>query len=301
MKCHEVFCYYSFPCKVHTTNIEGWDIGNILYEKKNVLIFFTKRKEDKCYTWVMKCTDISDMNEEHAIPILHKHSIQHMVEFPINHTYHGKTNDISWYVMKYYPRICSYVNDHKEFRTLIKTCIEFIKDIHIKIGYVYLDWRLDNILKKQENGFVISDYEFLEKPKESVKPFAEEYIYNKDYLYYFIQLGANIDQPLVSYRTDLEAIGFLAIKFLEIPNPTWMIQCNNIREEKIRPIPVDILATMRDIYKEEIIQEHPCLATYFEKIKECPWESLTCMNAEWYDQLAAIFQPILDDDTLYAI
>ena len=290
MKCFETFCYRSIPCDKHLTEIEGWEFGTFLYSKNETTIIRVKRKEDTCYNWVIKCMEVTDDIEITHIPLIT--NIIHSVEFPKDLPYYGTIRNISWYVMKYYPRICNTRTDQSDFHLIIKTCLEFIRDLHTKTGYLYMDWRLDNILKKQENGFVVADYEFLEKPAISTTTLIEDYIDNKDFIYYFLQRGANLDKPLYRYRFDLESIGSLAIEFLtEHDPPLWFIQCHKIRQKKLS-IPLDTILTDRNLYKDEFLKTSPILQLYFQKIQECSWDTLDCMSTEWYDQLICIFEAI---------
>lgn len=289
MRCRVPLCLHDFPCKTHVFEIQSWKIGYILYEKDTKMVFTTRQSTDTGYPWVMKCSLTSNVNEVAIIQTLNQHAVRHIVESPTKLTYYGNLDDVSWYVMKYYPRVCCSLNDYKDFPLLMRTCLEFVQDLHIKTGYVYIDWRLDNILKLQENGFVISDYEFLEKPHTSSITFIDEYFDNKDYLYYFLQRGVQVDKPFIRYRNDLEFIGFLAMKFLDSFEPTWSVQCNKIRNKKIKPIPVDVLSELRNTYKQYFLESHTPLRNYFEKIQECSWDSLECMPSQWYDELIAIF------------
>jgi hypothetical protein len=288
MKCLETFCYRNIPCSEHKGDIEGWEFGISLYSKNTTAIILTKRKEEEFYNWIIKCMEIDDNNETSNIQMLSLNKIQHSVEFPEGIRYYGNTKHISWYVMKFYPRVCYPVNDYNDFHLIMRTCLEFVRDLHIKTQHVYMDWRLDNILKKKEHGFVIADYEFLEKPHRFMNTLVEDYIDNKDYIYYFLQRGGNLDKPLYRYRFDLESIGFLAIEFLQEYEPLWFIQCTKVRQKKMY-VPLSTISEERDSYKETFISSNPCLQLYFQKIKECSWDSLECMPIEWYNQLITIF------------
>ena len=298
MKCLETFCYKNFPCKYHKYDIHGWVLGPLIYKKNDtVVILYAKRDDFKLYDCVIKCRELGKINESALIPILTHNKISHVVEFPTDVPYYGVIHNISWYVMRYYPRICSSVLDHKDFRLLLRTCLEFAKDLHLKMGYLYMDWRIDNILKKQEEGFVISDYEFLKKPSKANNTFIIDYIQDKDFSHYFLQRGANLDKPLFRYRTDLEIIGFLCIQFLQTEEPHWSIQCNKIRNDTLIPSFIDSISEQRDIYKYEFLKSYPYIQLYFEKIRDCSWDSLECMSAEWYDELISIFHEPLEFDT----
>lgn len=208
----------------------------------------------------------------------------HCMEFPPEAVtgFYGHEDTHCWYVMREYTE---QIRRKDSLPEVARACLTFLKDLHRTFGLVYLDWRLDNMYRDAAGQIRIGDFEFCASPLADTRPLEDE---EPDCAWYFIQRGGEADKPLVSYRMDLESLGFLLASMLDASWPEWWLECDRFRryEDDVGGDRLDEVCGQRDAYRLTV--DHPGLRLYFQRIQECPWDS-EAMSAEWYDELIGLF------------
>jgi len=136
---------------------------------------------------------------------------------------------------------------------------------------------VDNYTKE----FLVTDYELADTPEPS------ELLRSKtdDYKWYYFMHGAELDQPLIAWRLDLVALGYV-LASLTVPEETWTFEADcelkragsGITEEEL----VDKRATA-------LAKADSVVLAYFERIKEVAWDSKEPPSRAFYKELEALF------------
>lgn len=272
-------CPQHLPCSQHT--VGPWKLKGLL----------TYRESTHLYTveggWVMKLAPRYGRigEEQKYVKQISEAALPHCMEFPLeNRTgFYGEESTHAWYVMRHYSAHVS--RTESSLSEVARACLTFLKELHRGLGLVYLDWRFDNLYRDSGGQIRIGDFEFCASPLASTERLRDE---EPDCAWYFIQRGGEADQPLMSYRMDLESLGFLLASMEHARYPDWWLDCDTYRrhEEELDAELVDTICGQRDAYRLTV--EHTGLRLFFQRIQECPWDS-EAMPAEWYDELIGLF------------
>lgn len=286
MKCPEVFCYCTLPCKKHGSVIDTWNIDSLFLDHSKTYLYTVSLTEGGEDTWLMKLKNVHSEKyvEINIIKEIYTKHIRNRIEFPPSSIF-GTWNNKEWYVMRHYPHVCKKKDEYVTIHALARACLSFACDLHRETKHAYLDWRLDNIFKDSQGNYFIGDYEFCEIPNKYDDTFLFEYGLDRDMKYYFLQRGAELDKPLVRYRLDLEAIGYMLMSILWIDEPYWYMYCDKARNKSPDSLTDKELIRIRDMYKDSI----EVLQPYFQKIKECSWDDDEPNSREWYESLLKLF------------
>ena len=285
MKCPEVFCYCTLPCKKHGSVIDIWHIDSLFFQHRGSFFYCVSSGKRDGY-WLMKMKNVISEKfvEINIVKEICTKPIRNRVEVPLS-TFYDVWDGKEWYVMRHYSHVCKKKYEITNINALARACLMFACDLHHETKYAYIDWRLDNIFKDSEGNYFIGDYEFCEIPNKYDDTFLIQYGREKDMKFYFIQRGAELDKALVRYRFDLEAIGYMLMALLWTDEPYWYTYCDISRKNPPETLKDADLIQQRNEYKDSI----EVLRPYFQKIKECSWEYDEPNSREWYKSLLKLF------------
>jgi hypothetical protein len=280
------------PEFVTPKQIGPWAIESIIYsDRSKVRILSTTTPN-----WVIKLfvRDKGGSDELANILMMKRHGVSYTVLTP-NDTYHqfGAGPGYTWFAMrKYTGHINSNLPLKMYWRRVATSVLHFLRDLHINCGRVYMDIKTSNILYTHIPtclpDFVVADYELvdtidLSRPTRS---------YSNNTKWYYIAMGAELDEPLYSWRMDLVATGYMlaALTHDYGSRPLWKYydMCLARRENSLSlDITDDSIITLRSA---EIATEDPIILEYLRTVAEFPWNSPVPPSAEFYTRLISIFE-----------
>jgi len=166
--------------------------------------------------WIMKIINIK--NNDSEIEIIKKyqlHTLPNSVIKLIDEVFlTGKYNSYEWFVMeKCNGDIYKYIKTaYQNWDILLECVINFLKHLHQKKKLIHGDLKLKNILyKASDNTFKVCDYESVSQPDLEINCNM-----NGSIGYYYYYIGAIPNEPFLSYKMDLLALGVIL----------WTVYCN---------------------------------------------------------------------------
>jgi hypothetical protein len=270
-------------------NIGPWVINKILkteYTRSILQVFLNKDFDHLIDSelggvkyWIMKISQECDEYEK-----IKKYKLDEC-EYTIKTL---NNNDISngkydekyyWYIIEEYCFDCSrkiigLTNIEKK---LIPTIINFLRYLHIKQKAIYGDLKLKNVLYKNGN-YVMCDFESIKNPNND--ELCDEY---KSSNYYYYYIGCEYNKPIWSYRTDLEAVGYIlwyiinGYKFLD-----FQVNAQYYYEKDYEANRYSKLESLK--YND--FENMPLIVNkYFEIISRIDWFNLEPPSSEIYDEI----------------
>lgn len=193
---------------------------------------------------------------------------------------YGKYKHYHWFVMEKYDGDCSNGNIfYIDISKFIESVIKFLKNLHRVHKVIHRDIKLSNVLYK-EGKYVVADYELIKEPDND--SICDEHDYDN---YYYYSYGAEYGKPVLSYRYDLQAVGYMLMvidnNYEALPFQKKAHRYYNIKSFKNH---FEELRKMRDEYEmPERIQ------AYFKLIESVDWFSLDPPGEDVYDSIIALF------------
>ena len=197
---------------------------------------------------------------------------------------------LNWYAMRAYTGSVfangAYARTH--WRVLAEHVLNFLEDLHRDHGLVHLDLTQSNVfVDTSACQFVVGDYELLSKPEMDALHHAED-----DYLWYFVEHGADLDEPNIAWRMDFVMLGYMLARL------TWNSQENSsdwafARECERRRKGRGKYETDADVIAERdstLVRAHPTVVSYLDRVANLvPWCQVEAPAAEVYSELRALF------------
>ena len=194
---------------------------------------------------------------------------------------------LDWYAMQRYDgHVIADLFCRTHWRTLIKQVLEFLEDLHHLVGIAHMDIKKGNILVDRVNClFHVCDFGNTEPPKKGRRPLRT---YEASTKWYYVAMGADLDQPLVSWRADLVALGY-AVSGLLPSGPylhEWQFECECWLKREGRGLLRE--ETLLGLRQAEISQ---CteLTAYFAHVETLAWDALEPPPRSFYQELAELF------------
>lgn len=268
-----------------------WTLENVLYnDGKNVFIVSTSNP-----LWVIKIFFGSPPNtDELAHLLMMRHlGVQHCVHIPtsVEHQF-GTGPSYMWIAMKRYTGHVEVKPFFREnWRRIATTVLVFLRDLHINCSRVYMDIKTTNILyhlESERSHFVVADYELV----DTVELSRPTRTFSNNTKWYYIAMGAELDEPLYSWRMDLVALGYTLASLTHdySVKPLWKYydQCMQRRANKLSfDISDESIVALRSI---EMQEEHPLILRYLHLVSELPWNSPVPPSNDFYARLISVFQ-----------
>jgi hypothetical protein len=264
-----------------------WTLGKCIYSGgKNAVYEATCPDVDQGKRWLLKIQPNKGSDELALLLAMRsEREPANMIEMP-NSPYHqfGMTPESVWYAMRQYDGHISRLAHKHLWRKIAVSCLEFARDLHKDHARVYLDWRPENILADSDDKFVVADYAtvgFVDSTKA-----RNSSMYAR---WYYMSKGADPDQWLYSWKTDLVGIGYMLIR-LTTDKDTSI--CNEIIDRRTGDR--ENHKSMRALTKERdaVIFEaaNPVLKEYLSLVDELKWSAWSPPLYTFYSQLIGLFK-----------
>jgi len=262
-----------------------WSIVSILFEKNGTHILATSDNR-----WVLKVIRDSQRSTDELSVLLGmlRNKPRHCITVPTEaYSLYGRTPTSGWYALKRYNGHVNIDRYCKErWRTLATNVLKFLQDFHHNQGLVHMDIKKGNILIDDAKGeFIVADYEHAEKPSTILTMSHED-----DYKWYYMGLGAEMNEPLASWRFDLVALGYiLASLTVDLAQWTFEEKCWNKRGDKQsnKQEEQEIVA----LRTKELALADPAIIEYMRTIgNSVSWIAKEPPPREFYVSLERLFQ-----------
>lgn len=243
--------------------------------------------------WVVKIksnknlADTRGLEELTEVLRLQQSKVRHMIELP-NDAYHmfGQTATEIWFAMKRYDGHLT--SAHRgSWKRLAVYGLEFLQDMHRTHRRVYMDIRPENVLVSYSGGlpdFCFADYELVDEICD-----MKTRDYDLGCRWYFMARGAELDEPMYSWRQDLVALGYLLVNLTKDADTPFIDECFNRRDGGRRKhMSIKELLSSRDA--EVYRAANPVLQSYLNKIAEVSWKAVEPPSVEFYESLEALFR-----------
>ena len=230
------------------TTFGPWTISSILSDANSKQIAaVTSDKQPG--SWVIKIKTNKDHEELRCVlNLIAGPRIRHMIEFPAN-PYHlfGQTEEAVWFAMRRYDGHVTKAH-RGSWKKIAIAGIEFLQDIHRDHNNVYMDIRPENIMVDAHfNTFHFGDFELVDAVN---KDLTESY--QPETISYFMAKGAQLKQPLYSWRQDLRSLGQLLINLTESEEPEINLFMNTIKKVKwtaVKPPPKSFYIKLASMFE----------------------------------------------------
>lgn len=196
-----------------------------------------------------------------------------------------------WYAMRRYDGSLAY-NDYARdnWRRIAQDVLAFLTQLHRSCHLIHMDIKVTNILRQYcRPAFVVADYELCDTPNRRLTR-----DYGRDFRYYYLAMGAELDQPLYSWRMDLTALGYMLAEMIwnTVDNNRTTFQAAMYRRRDNTVTEGDTatdeeLVTLR---KCEMAVAHPTILAYLRHLEEgLTWSSEFPPPETFYRELLAFF------------
>lgn len=179
----------------------------------------------------------------------------------------------------------AYARDH--WRRLAIHVLDFLEDLHRGHGLVHLDLTQSNVfVDTSACRFVVGDYELLHRPEMDPLRHAED-----DYLWYFVEHGADLDEPNVAWRMDFVMLGHMLARLTwpEENSSDWAFarECERRRKGRGKyEQDADVVAERDSV----LSRAHPTVVVYLDRVATLvPWRQAEPPAASVYSELRALF------------
>ena len=263
-----------------------WIVSGTLYEKDGTFIYATTNVS---YVLKFMTHKVQHLDEMRLLLTMYHNRPRYSIELPKElYGLYGQTSEGGWYAMKRYTGCVdrSSIYCRARWRFIAQHCLQFLQDFHTTYNLVHMDIKRANILvDTYKKEFVVGDYELAESLTSSAYPVLLR-DNTDDYKWYFFMHGAELDQPIVAWRFDLAALGYV-LASLTAPEEAWTFEtdCELKRSSGSEISEADLVAKRA----AALATADPAVLAYFERIKEVAWDSKEPPSRALYEDLEALF------------
>jgi hypothetical protein len=236
--------------------------------------------------WVLKVVDQQTRSayELRVILEIYEKKPRHAVELPESmYWLYGRSPSAGWFALQRFDGCLeadAFARQH--WKRIAVHCLRFLQDFHHSLGLVHADIKKANILYlRNKLHFAVADYEHAEKP--NLNPTR---VRDPDYKWYYMSLGAEMDEPLVSWRFDLVSLGYVLASITRDTPWTFEDECWNRR--KGRGDGSDVIATRA----KEIAESDPVILAYLARVSEVSWSAKDPPPRSFYKELEELFTSV---------
>jgi len=263
-------------------NYGPWTVESVIYERKGTSILATTDKD-----WVIKAVfNQSRWSAELAniLKIMGEPPRNCVALSPEPHAMFGALESGGWVAFRRYTDEVS-ANDFckTNWRTLAIHVLRFLQDFHHTQRLAHMDIKRANILYNADPcEFVVTDFDLAESTHPAVVQ-----NYSDDTLWYYMAMGAEPDQPLVSWRMDLVSLGYLLGGLVADPKH-WSFEqiCWNKRTGHSTLSQEEILG----IRARQLAWIDPVILEYLKRVATVSWSAEEPPPRSFYEELEALFQ-----------
>ena len=254
----------------------SWRISSILYSQHGTTIYGTSMRE-----WVIKAmTDENTAKDEvRALLAVLAHRPRHCIQVPQQNL----TPESTWYVMRRYTGEVQADTFYKvRWRIIAQHVLQFLQDFHVGMRMIHMDIKRGNIMYDHDTAeFVVADYELADSPRPMQTRDSSD-----SYKWYYLSVGAELDQPTVAWRMDLVALGYVLGSILAEPDAWTFEQLCREKRHQSTPMSESELLALRD---KEVAAVNPVIAAYMERVATVAWDSAEPPPRTFYRELEALF------------
>ena len=228
---------------------------------------------------VIKVIADPDNHELRIIRRVMRANIRSCVEFPAENR-----TGLDWYAMRRYDgHLEADEFGRSQWRSIGVQVLAFLEDLHHELGMAHMDIKKTNILVNRLSGTVhVCDFANAESPAVVTRNLRT---FDPNTKWYYVGFGCELDQPMVSWRTDLVALGYLLASLQ--PNWTWRFEAECWEKREGRGI-LSEEATL-ELRRQEMMC-YRVLEPYFTRLTLLPWTAAAEPPARsFYQELAALF------------
>ena len=271
------------------TTLGPWTLGKELYSRGNNKLFdVTSELYPEPGQWILKVSPNNKLTELTTILVFNDTGSTNSVKIPED-AYHrfGLTKDSVWFAMKKYAGHIGPANK-SSWKEVAKACLKFLENLHKSKGYVYMDFRMENVLVDNDkfvcdNRFTVADYELVDKVGGLKLRNT-----TRSSRWYYMARGAEPDEWICSWKNDFVSLGYLLVmlttgKEFDIIDEFLSRRFDEPKSHK----------SMRQLAKERnaIIYEaaNDTLKAYFDKVRTIKHNLYMPPNYSFYSELIELF------------
>jgi serine/threonine protein kinase len=275
-----------------TSTYGPWSITDeVLYEKKDVRIIGTTDRE-----YVLKVRKISSTahDELGALCMIRRHSLTYAIYTPrAPHKFCGMTDTHIWFAMRRYAGHINY-DDYarRNWLRIAQDVLAFLTQLHRACHLIHMDIKITNILCSPPRvAYTVSDYELCDVPNNRLTR-----DYDADSRYYYMAMGAQLNEQLCSWRMDLTALGYMLAEITwnkeEQLSTTFQKRIFQRRDEAAAGGLIDSHddAELIALRESEMRAAHPTVIAYLRLVETLPWNAEAPPPESFYRELLAFFR-----------
>jgi len=254
--------------------MDGWIRQDIIYNKNDAVIY------DVSGGYVMKVIQDPKSFEMVVVRRVREARPRSCVALPEEENGVGP----NWYIMRHYDGTID-VDPfcQSQWRNIGIQVLQFLQDFHHRVGMAHMDIKRGNILVDRSAGtFHVCDFGNASAPSADKRVLGGFCDNSK---WYYLAMGGELDQPMVSWRMDLVALGYV----LATLQPSWSWRFENECWEKRAGRGILSIESVLEVRRVSIML---CteLRPYFTRLTLLPWTSVEPPAPEFYEELAALFR-----------
>lgn len=192
-----------------------------------------------------------------------------------------------WYAMRAYDgHVTNNEFCRQHWKRIACGVLRFLCSLHHTTQLVHMDIKTSNVLINiLEVQFVVGDFD-----QTDICTNELTHTYEDDILWYYVAMGAELDQPLKSWRFDLVSLGYMLANLTwSADNSPWIFfpECQARRQGRgsLALSDTELIA----LRENEIAKSHPLVLQYLEIIKELPWDAPVPPSKAFYKRLMSVF------------
>ena len=245
---------------------------NCIYNKNGAMIY------DVSSGHVVKVIDDPENHEIRIVRRVMRAKIRSCIEFP-----EENRSGMDWYAMRRYDgHLEPDAFGQSHWRSIGVQVLAFLEDFHHGLGLVHMDIKKANILVDRMKGTVhVCDFANAESPAVVIRNLSTFEPLTK---WYYVGFGGELDEPMVSWRTDLVALGYLLASL----QPGWSYRFESECWEKRAGRGILSDEATLELRRNEM-RRYPVLEPYFARLTLLPWTAAEPPARSFYQELAALF------------
>ena len=253
--------------------MDTWIRQSIIYNKNHATIY------DISGGWVMKMLHDPKTEELRILKQVFNAKPRSCVFLPSEDCWGD-----NWYVMRRYDgQVTTDSYCRSRWRDIGVQVLQFLEDFHHDVGMAHLDIKKGNILVDKTAGtFHVCDFANADTPVADTEKKPLGWFVNNT-KWYYAAMGGDLDQPFVSWRMDLVALGYLLASLL-VDNP-WRFEAECWDKREWLGVLSDAeTITLRGKEISRVIE----LEAYFARLVIVAWTALEPPPRSFYQELAGL-------------
>ena len=262
----------------------------VIYDNNNGVCILATTDPDHVLK-IRKKSNIAN-DELGTLCMIRRHRLTYVVHTPRNPLkLCGMTDTHLWFAMRRYSGCIAYNEYARDnWRRIAQDVLAFLTQLHRACHLVHMDIKVTNVLQYRDRpSFVVADYELCDTPNMRLTR-----DYDADFRYYYMAMGAELDQPLYSWRTDLTALGYMLAEItwntIDNRRTTFQSAMFQRRDGKTSADDTETDQELVALRESEMTKAHPSVLAYLRRLDEgLTWTSESPPPETFYRELLAFF------------